>query len=144
MKNNSSSPSRFQTTSCLAALVMVALAATVVDSPATIVQQAFFEGSEPRAHDQFGWSTAIAGDTAVVGAPYAFGDGSGSARAGTAYVFVRHGTNWTLQASLKASNGDSNDWFGYSVAISGDTIVVGAVSESSSATNVNGDQSDNS
>src|SRR5438876_9902982 len=48
------------------------------------------------------------------------------------------------QAYLKASNTGANDWFGVAVAMSGDTMVVGAPFESSSATGVNGNQSDNS
>ncbi len=47
-------------------------------------------------------------------------------------------------AYVKASNPDSNDQFGYSVAISGNTVVVTAISEASAATSVNGDQTDNS
>ena len=64
--------------------------------------------------------------------------------AGAAYVFVRNGTTWTQQAYLKASNTDTGDEFGASVAVSGDTAVVGALNESSNATGVNGDQEDNS
>src|SRR5207244_1078890 len=63
---------------------------------------------------------------------------------GAAYVFVRNGTNWTQQAYLKASNTDGGDFFGWSVAVSGDTVVVGAWGEASNATGVNGNQSDNS
>ena len=63
---------------------------------------------------------------------------------GAAYVFVRDGTNWIQQAYLKASNTEAGDEFGFSVAISGDTLVVGAQSEASNATGVNGNQSDNS
>ncbi len=48
------------------------------------------------------------------------------------------------QAYLKASNTDSGDWFGWSVAVSGDTVVVGAYLEDSNATGVNGNQADNS
>ena len=47
---------------------------------------------------------------------------------GAAYVFVRNGTTWTQQAYLKASNTGAGDQFGWSVAVSGDTVVVGAVS----------------
>jgi hypothetical protein len=64
--------------------------------------------------------------------------------AGAAYVFVRSGTIWTQEAYLKASNTDADDWFGVSVAVSGDTVVVGAPNEDSSATGVNGNQGDNS
>jgi hypothetical protein len=48
------------------------------------------------------------------------------------------------QAYLKASNTGGDDFFGSSVAVSGDTIVVGAFSEDSSATGINGDEADNS
>ena len=58
---------------------------------------------------------------------------------GAVYVFTRTGGVWTQQAYLKASNTDARDQFGVSVAISGDTIAVGAQFEDS-----NGTQSDNS
>ena len=45
---------------------------------------------------------------------------------GAAYVFVRSGTIWNLQQKLTASDGAAGDRFGYSVAISGETVVVGA------------------
>ena len=63
---------------------------------------------------------------------------------GAVYVFTRSGTTWSQQAYLKASNTDEDDYFGRSVAVSGDTLVVGAEREESSATGVNGNQSDNS
>jgi hypothetical protein len=63
---------------------------------------------------------------------------------GAAYVFVRSGHDWTQQAYLKASNSDPVDEFGQSVAISMDTIVVGAIGESSGSTGVNGNQADES
>ncbi len=46
--------------------------------------------------------------------------------AGAVYVFVRNGSDWTQQAYLKASNAGEEDWFGYAVAIDGDTLAVGA------------------
>jgi hypothetical protein len=72
----------------------------------------------------FGWSLAVDGDTAVVGAFQKtvnsnFGQGS-------AYVFVRSGTSWSLQQELTASDGQEDDWFGYSVAVKGNTVVIGA------------------
>ena len=63
---------------------------------------------------------------------------------GAAYVFLRTGTNWTQQAYLKASNTGANDVFSLSVAVSGGTVVVGALGEDSNATGVNGNQSNNS
>src|SRR5690606_38350714 len=59
------------------------------------------------------------------------------------YVFVTDGTTWTQQAYLKASNTGVDDRFGWSVSISGDTVVVGAPYEDSNAVGVNGDQSNN-
>ena len=53
-------------------------------------------------------------------------DNNAASRAGAAYVFVRAGSSWTQQAYLKASNTEDHpDEFGCSVAVSGDTIVVG-------------------
>jgi hypothetical protein len=73
--------------------------------------------------DYYGYSIASEHDTIVVGAPYASSLGYLS---GSAYVFVRHETGWTLQQKLTASDGAPYGFFGTSVAISGDTIVVGA------------------
>jgi len=116
------------------------------------VQQAYLKASNTEALDQFGGSVAIAGDTIVVGAMNEHSDATGvngnqnnngANYSGAAYVFVRSGTNWTQQAYLKASNTQQNDGFGASVAIAGDTVVVGAVGEDSNATGVNGDQTNN-
>ena len=63
---------------------------------------------------------------------------------GAAYVFTRSGTTWSQQAYLKASNTGADDWFGCSVAVSGDTCVVGAHGKTATATGVNGNQGDNS
>jgi drug/metabolite transporter superfamily protein YnfA len=74
------------------------------------------------------------------------GDGSNdnAGLSGAAYVFVRSGGVWTQQAYLKASNTAWFDLFGSSVAVSGDTVVVGAYAEDSNAAGVNGNQNDNS
>jgi hypothetical protein len=125
-----------------------------VRSGAAWVQQAYLLAPNTENSGYFGRAVAVSGDTVVVGAYYdsskASGvNGDGSDRSllalasGAAYVFVRHGTNWTQQAYLKASNPDINDYFGWAVAVSGDTVLVGAQGESSSATGVNGNQSDN-
>ena len=99
------------------------------------------------------WSVAISGDTIVLGnagdssgATGVNGDSSDTSApfAGAAYVFQRSGGVWSQQAYLKASNTDAGDYFGYSVAISGDTVVVGALRESSAATGINGDGNSNS
>jgi hypothetical protein len=126
----------------------------------TWTQEAYLKASNTDAGDIFGSSVAVSGDTVVVGAAGTLGFSQGEASsatgvngdqsddsapgAGAAYVFVRSGTNWTQQAYLKASNTDADDNFGFSVAVSGDTVAAGARGESSNATGVNGDQSDNS
>ena len=73
--------------------------------------------------DYFGASVAIEGDYAIVGAPNANGL---AADAGAAYVFYNNGSSWTQQAKIRASDGAYQDYFGGSVDISGDYVVVGA------------------
>jgi hypothetical protein len=118
-----------------------------------VAQQAYLKASNTNALDQFGESIAISGNTVVVGAPNEDSAATGvngtqtdnSANgAGAAYVFVRNNGTWTQQAYLKASNTGTDDVFGWSVAISGDTIVVGALHEDSNATGINGNQANNS
>ncbi len=72
----------------------------------------------------FGLHVALSGDTALVGAPYSDDNGTDS---GAAYVFRRNGSNWTQEAKLLASDGEADDLFGTSVALSGDTAFVGAI-----------------
>ena len=81
--------------------------------------------SDGAALDNFGLSTAISGDTVVVGARGDDDDVTG-VNSGSAYVFVRSGTTWTQEAKLTPSDAAAGDAFGVSVAISGDTVVVGA------------------
>ncbi len=78
---------------------------------------------DDRAGDTYGWSLTLDGSTAVVGAP---GGAPSTASPGAAYVFVRSGSAWSEQAMLTAPPGASGKGFGWSVAISGSTIVVGA------------------
>lgn len=81
------------------------------------------------ASDQFGYSVAVSGDFAIVGAPFEDEDAAGDNTipgAGCAYIFVRNGTNWTMQQKIVASDRATNDNFGISVAISGNYAIVGA------------------
>lgn len=122
-------------------------------SESSLAQQAYLKASNTGAGDHFGHAVALDGDTLVVGA---WDEDSGSSGIngnqsdnsgndiGAVYVFVRSGGIWTQQAYLKASNPDDIDTFGTSVAISGNTIVVGAQGEDSNAIGSNGNQSDNS
>ena len=87
-------------------------------------QQAKLTASDAAAGDSFGESVSISGDTALVGALYDDDGGDGS---GSTYVFVRTGNSWSQQAKLTASDGAAHDLFGFSVSISGDTALVGAL-----------------
>ncbi len=86
--------------------------------------QAMLLASDAAMGDYLGFAVAIAGDTAVAGAPWA--DPGNLDRAGAAYVFTRSGTNWTQQQKLTASDAGAGSNFGQTVAIAGDTIIVGA------------------
>ncbi|MDX1958061.1 MAG: FG-GAP repeat protein [Leptospiraceae bacterium] len=111
------------------------------------------EGGAAGTGDRFGRSVAISGDTIVVGADQedsnqttitngstASADNS-SSDSGAVYVFRRTGNTWINEAYLKAPNAGSGDSFGRSLAISGDTIVVGAIAEDSNQTTItNGTQ----
>ena len=82
--------------------------------------------SDAETSDQFGYSVALSGNTAIVGARF---EAAGGASAGAAYVFQRDlgGTdNWGETKKLIASDAEANDQFGFSVAVSGDTAIVGA------------------
>ena len=88
-------------------------------------QQQHLFASDGAAIDDFGYSVAISGNAIVVGA--VAGDTSAGTNSGSAYLFTRTGTVWTEQQELAASNGGSpEDYFGTSVAVSGNTIIVGA------------------
>jgi len=93
-------------------------------SGTTWSEQAHLTDSDGAAYDYFGVSVALSGDTALVGAR---GDDVGAnSDQGSAYVFTRSGTTWSLQQKLTASDGAAGDFFGYSVALAGDTALVGA------------------
>jgi hypothetical protein len=82
--------------------------------------------SDAAERDLFGYSVAISGDTVVVGAYYNDDAGSNS---GSAYIFSRNfngADNWGEVKKLTAFHAGAGDFFGCSVAISGDTVVVGA------------------
>lgn len=114
-------------------------------SDTLVTQQTYLKASNTGAGDFFSTAVALDGDTLVVGAPFedsiatgvngnqADNSGSGS---GAVYVFVRTNGVWTQQAYLKASNAEAGDNFGKNVALSGDTLAVGAPAEGSALTGV--------
>jgi hypothetical protein len=96
-----------------------------VRSGATWRRQATLTDPAGGENDLFGSSVAVsstaAGTIAVIGAP-----GAGANGAGLAYVYVRSGKTWRRQAALTDPNGQSEDNFGASVAVSGTIAVIGA------------------
>jgi hypothetical protein len=111
-------------------------------------QEAYLKASNVEANDQFGYSVAVSGDMVAVGAvgedsnqttitngTTASADNSASG-AGAVYIFKRTGVNWAQEAYLKAPNAEASDAFGWSVAVSGDTVAVGAIGEDSNQTTI--------
>jgi hypothetical protein len=99
-----------------------------VQSGSTWSQQAKLVPSDAAEGDEIGVSVALAGNLAIVGAPYH--TVSGKTNQGEAYVFTRTGTTWSQAAILDASDGAEDDAFGRAVAVSGTTVVVTAMSAS--------------
>ena len=107
--------------------------------------------------NNFGSAVTLSADghTLAVGATYEGSSATGIngdqtdssvVGAGAVYVFNLRDTSWIQQAYIKASNTDEGDSFGSALSLSadGDTLAVGAIYEGSSATGINGDQTDNS
>ena len=98
-----------------------------VRSDANWVQQAELTAADGAADDAFGASVAITGTTVVVGAP-----DKTFPNTGAVYLFVQSGTAWPQLAELTEPGAASGDRFGFSVAISGSTLVAGAYGKNSS------------
>jgi hypothetical protein len=96
-------------------------------SGTTWSQQAKLLASDAASTDYFGFSVALSanGNTALIGA---YLEDTSAADQGAAYVFTRSGTTWTQQQKLTESIPFTNDWYGWSVAISsdGNTLLIGA------------------
>lgn len=132
---------------CAAVCLLIPFGELTAIDPA--LQEAFFKASNTEANDQFGFAVAVSGDTAVVGARFedsavaGINQGVGQANdnnaeaAGAAYVFVRNNGVWTQQAYLKPAVPRAGNNFGAAVAISGNTIAVGAPGDNSNTTGIN-------
>jgi hypothetical protein len=121
-------------------------------------QSAYLKASNAEAMDLFGLSLALSGDgnTLVAGALREASAATGisgdqgdntAATSGAVYAFQRDsGGDWTQQAYIKASNSESGDNFGRSLALdeNGETLAVGANQEDSATAGVGADQNDNS
>jgi hypothetical protein len=79
--------------------------------------------SDSVAKAEFGYAVAISGDVVVVGARK---DSEKGLYSGSVYVFRNNGSTWIREAKLYADDAQAQEYFGSSVAIDGDTIVVGA------------------
>jgi hypothetical protein len=86
-------------------------------------------------YDTFGFSVGVSGDNIVVGN---YSNNENGYDSGSAYVFSKPVTGWidmTQTAKIKASDGAASDWFGLSVSISGDNILVGSPQDDDTYTN---------
>ena len=122
-------------------------------------QEAYIKPSNSRLNIRFGTSVSLSGDTLTVGVPSEFTNSTiivngpiapnssvaPAPSAGAAYIYRRTGSTWEQEAYIKAANAETNDQFGTSVSLSGDTLAVGAPLESENSTViVNGPTAPNS
>jgi len=94
-----------------------------VRSGSNWIQQQKLVASDGAVGDLFGYGVAIDGNTAVIGAHRADGNGPDQ---GAVYTFERNGSTWVEQSKLTASDGDANDRFGADLSLDADTLLVGA------------------
>ena len=96
----------------------------------TWVEEQKLTASDGEAFDIFGWSVSVSGDVVVVGVQQ---EDSAGTNSGSAYVYRYDATmlTWVEEQKLTASDGAAFDTFGFSVSVSGDFAVVGAVQHDS-------------
>ena len=111
-------------------LIIVFFLSTALSADWTNEQK--LTASDGAAYDYFGNSITIDGDYAVIGA---WQDGDNGYWSGSAYIFHKSGTTWSEQAKITASDGATEDWFGYSVSISGDYAIIGAYGDDDNGSN---------
>jgi hypothetical protein len=117
---------RFVRSACVAVALMVAAAASAAPpalSPEWVEQK--IVAGDGAMGDQFAWTVAFSGDTALVGASFAAV--GANARQGVVYVFERAGGVWTQVQKLVADDGATGDAFGSTIAVSGDTALISAI-----------------
>lgn len=88
-------------------------------------EQIILSPNDPESGDNFGFSVAIDGNYAIVGALH--DDNDGDADSGSAYIFYRGGSGWQQQAKITADDAAAGNYFGFSVAISGDYAIIGGI-----------------
>ena len=104
-------------------------------SSAAQVQRQKLVASDAQLGDRFGHAVSVSGDWAIVGAHE---DSDLGSHSGAAYLFLRFGTQWIETQKLHASDGGMFDDFGWSVSISGDDVVVGAMQDSAANVSASG------
>ncbi len=97
-------------------------------SGTTWTEQQILVAADGAANDQLGFAVAVDGTTALIGAPAK--TVGGNAGAGAAYVFVQSGATWTQQQEITAADGAAFDELGQTVALDGDTALIGALNAS--------------
>ncbi len=117
------------------AIAGVMLIVAVPTWSGSLVEVAKLSAADGLEDDQFGYSVAVSGDTALIGVRFDDDDANGL-ESGSAYVFTRSGTTWSQQARLTAADGSDRDWFGVRVALEGDTAVVPADADDSDVNGV--------
>jgi len=123
-------------------------------SGTTWVQEAYIKASNTEASDFFrSLSISSDGSRLAVGASGEDSNATGingdqtnnlASGSGAVYIFSRSGTTWIQEAYIKASNTEAGDVFGSpSISSDGSRLAVGALSEDSNATGINGDETNN-
>ncbi|MCB1775372.1 MAG: FG-GAP repeat protein, partial [Gammaproteobacteria bacterium] len=87
-------------------------------------EQSKLTASDADQGDEFGISVALTGETALIGSR--LNDCADGVGCGSAYVFTRSGMTWNEQMKLTASDASADDQLGRSVAVDGDTALIGA------------------
>ncbi|MFN3454356.1 MAG: FG-GAP repeat protein, partial [Pseudobdellovibrio sp.] len=113
------------------------------------IPQAYVKAANSSSSDYFGRAVSLNNDTLAVGAysedssqttitngSSITGDNDSGANSGAVYVYKRTGNNWAQEAYIKAANNSSGDYFGYSVSLYNDLLVIGAYLEDSNQTTI--------
>jgi hypothetical protein len=125
--------SKFASASLIASLLATGalageIAASTLD-PLTFVERQKISSNDGATDDQFGWTMAVAGNTALISAPNTtIGTHAGQ---GSVYVFTRTDAGWVQTQKLTANDGGESDAFGISVALAGSTAIIGAPNNNS-------------
>ena len=102
------------------------LAHLFIHTEGTWIESQVLRPLDAVAGDRFGYSAAMTADAIVIAAPYNDDNGND---AGAVYVFCNAAGQWAQTQKLLAGDGQAGDKFGYTIAIAGDVLIVGAPGE---------------